>query len=142
MTHMRTDHLEKLSEFKASMEQQPPFFNSSTKSLHLSRKSNTLAINGWLRRVADNVLPCHVCKINDIAVCLKHKHICKDTLIKYSKLLTEQIERKITSEVRDKFEVKFYRGLKEETHFIAIYFSFSAGNHEGFNRICVGSSPL
>lgn len=106
-------------------------------------KPLTVNICGWMELIVDNLLPISSCENSKLLPHVKYDKVDTDTFKKYLKLLTKLVEKKIKSQLPDKFCLTFDGWSHQGTYFIALFATFScAKSSNGYKAQLLGFSPL
>lgn len=118
------------------------FEASSSPTVPLLWKGNTLRVHDWLLLIVDNLLPFHMCEQEGFYGHVKHARISVDMLMKYVGLLVKHVEQKIAAVLPDRFALVFYFWCNARAHGAAIFFTYPASTDCGFECVYVALFPL
>lgn len=105
---------------------------SSSPSVPLLWKGNTLRVHGWLSLIVDNLVPFHICNRERFYGHLMHACVSLDMLMKYVGLLVKSVEQKKAGMLPDHFALMFSGWCNAGMHWAANFLTYPASTDCGF----------
>jgi len=102
----------------------------------------SIKVYGWIEFVALALQPISVVENDRITKHIKYGSLSVKSLKKYMNLLAEKVEKKLAEILPSKFALIFDGWTAGDTHYVALYASFSSNNDLGFSTALLSFAPL
>lgn len=97
---------------------------------------------GWLALVVDALLPFSTCENPAYRSIARVGPISRKTFMEVMLAVVDVVEKKIASDLPDRFALVFDGWTAASTHFLAVFATFPGTSEYGWSRVLLGFSPM